>query len=156
MSDTLPLQRSCRWHLEALNFMLNIIFNRGCSTGVCSLPFVMGCKDLWWSSVYASRASVQRLSVPTQAVGFAVDVRMIIAFHHTDKVEIYTNETIWMIKPWVEGFALKLAEYEPKLVHCSKWQKWKTVQICISAYIIRSQPSQTYILESNFRLQAKL
>lgn len=65
------------------------------------------------------------LPVPKQAVIFRIadTVRVIITFHHRDKVEIYGSDAIWTSKSWLEDFELKLTEHKAELTLFIKRQK---------------------------------
>ena len=99
---------------------------------------------LLWNVMYNK---VLELNIPDEAsiIGFADDIAIVIRARFLDEVEMYANDTIRIIKDWLQKTGLELADHKTEAVLISSRRKKESVNIKVGTADIRSKTSIKYL-----------
>ncbi len=97
-----------------------------------------------WNVMYNN---VLNLQIPdgVEIIGFADDIAIVVSAKHLDEIEMVANETISIVKNWLESVGLELAEHKTEAVLISSRKKRDTVSFKVGNHVIKSKESIKYL-----------
>ena len=108
-----------------------------------------------WNSMYDR---VLRLNLPEEAkiVGFADDIVIVVTAKYLDEIEMIANESIAMVKKWIESVGLALAEHKTEALLVSGRKKKEKITLRVGRHTIESKDEIKYlgvILDSRMKFK---
>lgn len=97
-----------------------------------------------WNIMYDS---VLRLKLPSGArtVGFADDLAILVTAKHLDEIEMIANDSVEVVKGWIDSVGLALAEHKTEVLLVSGRKKMERVIVNVGAHAVESKDEIRYL-----------
>ena len=97
-----------------------------------------------WNIMYDG---VLRLKLPSgaKAVGFADDLAILVTAKHLDEIEMTANESVEIVKGWMDSVGLALAEQKTEVLLVSGRKKMEKATVKVGLHAVESKDEIRYL-----------